>query len=71
VITSFLQARLASRAEVEISPVLLGAPATPVLRELGVDSLGAALRLEGIEVERLGQSVLLRGDIAYPAGSRG
>lgn len=69
VITSFLQGRLAARAEVEVSPVLLGAPATPALRELGVDSLAAALRLERVEVERLGQSVLLRGEIAYPAGS--
>jgi riboflavin biosynthesis pyrimidine reductase len=69
VITSFLQGRLAARAEVEVSPVLLGAPATPALRELGVDSLAAALRLERVEVERLGQSVLLRGEIAYPAAS--
>jgi riboflavin-specific deaminase-like protein len=67
VITSFLQTRLAARAEVEVSPLLLGAPATPALRELGVDSLGAALRLERVEVSRLGQSVLLCGDIAYPA----
>ena len=67
VITSFLQDRLAARAEVEVSPVLLGAPATPALRELGVESLAGALRLERVEVERLGQSVLLRGEIAYPA----
>jgi 5-amino-6-(5-phosphoribosylamino)uracil reductase/diaminohydroxyphosphoribosylaminopyrimidine deaminase/5-amino-6-(5-phosphoribosylamino)uracil reductase len=68
VITSFLQTQLAARAEVEVSPLWLGAPATPALHELGVDSVGAALRLEGVEVERLGQSVLMRGDIAYPAG---
>jgi riboflavin-specific deaminase-like protein len=66
VITSFLQERLAARAEVEITPLLLGAPATPALRELGIDSLATALRLERVEVERLGQSVLMRGDIGYP-----
>lgn len=67
VITAFLLARLATRAEVEVSPVLLGAPATPALRELGIEKLGAALRLERIEVQRLGPSVLLRGDIIYPS----
>lgn len=67
VITAFLLARLATSAEVEVSPVLLGAPATPALRELGIEELGAALRLERLEVQRLGPSVLLRGDIVYPA----
>jgi riboflavin-specific deaminase-like protein len=69
VITSFLQTRLAVRAEVEVSPLWLGAPGTPALRELGIDNLGAALRLERVEVERLGQSVLMCGDIAYPVRS--
>jgi riboflavin-specific deaminase-like protein len=67
VLTSFLEAGLAQRAEIEIAPLWLGAPATPSLGELGVGHLGRALRLERIEVERLGQSVLLRGDIVYPA----
>jgi riboflavin-specific deaminase-like protein len=71
VLTAFLQARLAARAEVEVAPLLLGAAATPALRELGIDRLGAALRLERLEVERLGQSLLLRGDIVYPARSGG
>jgi 5-amino-6-(5-phosphoribosylamino)uracil reductase/diaminohydroxyphosphoribosylaminopyrimidine deaminase/5-amino-6-(5-phosphoribosylamino)uracil reductase len=68
VITAFLLARLATRAEVEVSPVLLGAPATPALRELGIERLGTALRLDRLEVQRLGPSVLLCGDIVYPAG---
>jgi riboflavin-specific deaminase-like protein len=67
VITAFLWARLAGRAEIEVAPLLLGAPATPALRELGIERLGAALRLERLEVERLGQTLLLRGDIVYPA----
>jgi riboflavin-specific deaminase-like protein len=66
VLTSFLRAGLAARAEIEIAPLWLGAPATPALRELGVAELGQALRLEQVEVERLGQSVLIRGDIVYP-----
>lgn len=67
VITAFLRARLAVRAEIEVAPLLLGAPATPALRELDIERLGAALRLERLEVERLGQTLLLRGDIVYPS----
>jgi riboflavin-specific deaminase-like protein len=67
VLTSFLEARLAERAELEIAPLWLGAPATPGLGELGVGHLGQALRLERLEVSRLGQSVFLCGDIVYPA----
>jgi riboflavin-specific deaminase-like protein len=69
VLTSFLQAGLAQRAEIEVAPLWLGAPATPALGELGIAQLGHALRLEGVEVERLGQSVLVCGDIVYPARS--
>lgn len=67
VLTSFLRAGLAQRAEIEIAPVWLGAPATPGLCELGVSQLGQALRLERVEVTRLGENVLVRGDVVYPA----
>lgn len=70
VLTSFLRAGLAQRAEIEIAPLWLGAPATPGLCELGVGQLGDALRLERVDVGRLGQNVLLRGDIVYPARSQ-
>jgi riboflavin-specific deaminase-like protein len=69
VLTSFLHAGLAARAEVEIAPLWLGEPATPGLCELGVTRLGQALRLEHVQVERLGQNMLLRGDIVYPSPS--
>jgi riboflavin-specific deaminase-like protein len=69
VLTSFLRARLADRAEVEIAPVWLGGEGTPALGELGVQGMAQALRLERTELERLGSSLLLRGDIAYPAQS--
>ncbi len=69
VLTSFLQAGLAQRAEIEIAPLWLGAPATPGLCELGVGQLGQALRLERVDVARLGQNVLVRGDIVYPSRS--
>ncbi|RYZ02243.1 MAG: RibD family protein [Myxococcales bacterium] len=69
VLTSFLRARLADRAALEIAPVWLGAEGTPALRELGVPGIAQAPRLEQPVLERVGSSFLLRGDIAYPAWS--
>ncbi|HXK16442.1 MAG TPA: dihydrofolate reductase family protein [Polyangiaceae bacterium] len=69
VLTSFLEAGLAARAEIEIAPLWLGAPATPAECELGIANLAQALRLESVQVERLGLSVFVCGDIAYPARS--
>jgi riboflavin-specific deaminase-like protein len=66
VITSFLQARLAARVELEMVPWLLGAPATPAVQDLGVAALGQALRLDDMVVERLGQSLLVCGNVVYP-----
>lgn len=67
VLTSFLLARAADRAEIEVAPCWLGEPATPSLRDLGIIRLAQSVRLERLEVERLGPSVLLRGDVAYPS----
>lgn len=69
VLTAFLQARLATRAEVEVAPLWLGDGATPSVCELGVTRMAHALRLDHVEVESLGPSVLVRGDIVYPAVS--
>lgn len=67
VLTSFVRSRLADRAEIEIAPLWLGGDATPAFADLGVAELLQAQRLVGTEVERLGSSLLLRGEIAYPA----
>lgn len=69
VLTSFLQARLAKRAQIEIAPLWLGAPATSSVCELAVSQVGQALRLERVEVARLGQNVLVQGEVAYPRGA--
>lgn len=66
VITSFLRSRLATRVELEVAPWLLGAPAISAVQELGVAGLGQALRLESMEVERLGPSLLVCGNLIYP-----
>lgn len=66
VLTAFLRERLASRAELEIAPLWLGGQATSSLCDLGITELWQAVRLERTQVERLGASVLVRGDISYP-----
>lgn len=67
VLTSFLRAGLAERAEIEISPCWLGLSGTPSFGDLGVSELGRAFRLERISVERLGASLFVCGDVAYSA----
>lgn len=67
VLTSFLRARLADRAEVEVAPLWLGGEGMPALGALGVRGIAQAVRLEATELERLGSSFLVRGKIAYPA----
>jgi riboflavin-specific deaminase-like protein len=66
VLTSFLQARLAQRAEIEVAPLWLGAGATPAFCDLNVAELWQALRLERTQIERLGTTLLVKGDIVYP-----
>jgi len=65
VLTSFLRRRLVDRAEVEIAPLWLGAQGTASVCDLGFAQLGQAARLAHAEVERLGASVLVRGDVVY------
>jgi riboflavin-specific deaminase-like protein len=71
VLTSFLRAGLADRAEIEVAPLWLGAGATPAFCDLQVSELGQALRLERVQVEWLGSTFLVRGDIARPAAVLG
>ena len=65
VLTSFLRHRLVDHAEVEIAPLWLGAQSTASVCDLGLAQLGQAARLARTEVERLGASVLVRGDVVY------
>lgn len=65
VVTSFLRARRVDRLCIEIAMCLLGAPATPTVAALLVETLGGAPRLANVSVERLGENVLVRGDVVY------
>jgi riboflavin-specific deaminase-like protein len=66
VLTSFFRARLVHRVEIEIAMRLLGAPGTPSLGLLGVTGIAEAPSLVNVSVERLGESVLLSGDVVFP-----
>jgi riboflavin-specific deaminase-like protein len=65
VVTSFLRARSVDRMSVEIGMCLLGAPGTTMLGALGVSAPGEAPRLANVTVERLGENVIVRGDVVY------
>jgi riboflavin biosynthesis pyrimidine reductase len=65
IVTSFLRAKRVDRMSVEIAMTMLGAPGTPLLGALGVDCTLSAPRLTNIEVERLGDNLIVHGDVTY------
>ena len=67
VVTSFLRAKRVDRMCVEIAMRLLGAPGTPMLGALSVGTLDEAPSLTNVSVERLGENVIVRGDVVYPS----
>lgn len=67
VLTSFLLARLADRAEIEIAPRLFGDTALPAIGALGEAPIASAIELREQVVEHVGGNVLLRGELGYPA----
>jgi 5-amino-6-(5-phosphoribosylamino)uracil reductase/diaminohydroxyphosphoribosylaminopyrimidine deaminase/5-amino-6-(5-phosphoribosylamino)uracil reductase len=65
VVTSFLRAKRVDRVSIEIAMRLLGAPGTPMLGALSIDVLEMAPSLANVSVERLGENVIVRGDVVY------
>jgi 5-amino-6-(5-phosphoribosylamino)uracil reductase/diaminohydroxyphosphoribosylaminopyrimidine deaminase/5-amino-6-(5-phosphoribosylamino)uracil reductase len=65
VVTSFLRAKRVDRMSIEIAMTLLGAPGTPMLGALAVGALCDAPTLTNVSVERLGENVIVRGDVVY------
>jgi 5-amino-6-(5-phosphoribosylamino)uracil reductase/diaminohydroxyphosphoribosylaminopyrimidine deaminase/5-amino-6-(5-phosphoribosylamino)uracil reductase len=66
VLTSFFRARLVHRVEIEIAMRFLGAPGIMSLGAFAASSLALSPTLTNVAVERLGSSVLLRGDVTFP-----
>ena len=65
VVTSFLRARRVDRMCIEIAMNLLGDPGTAMLGALSVMALTDAPKLANVSVDRLGENVLVRGDVVY------
>lgn len=67
VLTSFLGERLADYAEIEIAPRIFGDAALAAFGALAGDLPHAAVAIRRPTVERLGDNLILRGDVEYPA----
>ena len=65
ILTSFFRAKLVDRVTIEIATSLLGAPATPMLGQLGVSDHDRAPSLIDVSVERVGVHLLVSGNVAY------
>ena len=65
IVTSFLRARRVDHLSIEIAMRLLGAPGTSMLGAIGVGTLEEAPSLTNVSVTRLGDNVLVRGDVVY------
>ena len=65
VVTSFLRAKRVDRMEIELAMRLLGAPSTPMIGALAVDALEQAPTLVNVSVDRLGENVIVRGDVVF------
>ena len=70
IITSVLRERLADRVVVAVAPLLLGR-GTDAVGDLGASVVGDGLRLLNPTVHRLGQDLLVAGDLEHrPPGTR-
>jgi diaminohydroxyphosphoribosylaminopyrimidine deaminase/5-amino-6-(5-phosphoribosylamino)uracil reductase len=65
--TSLLLAGLVDEIAFFVAPVLLGGDGL-ALGSLGVDTIGGAMRLEGVEQTRLGDDLLMEGRLVHRAG---
>ena len=62
VVTSLLRARLVDRLTVCVAPIILGRGVESV-GDLGIAQLGQALGLRGLDVRRLGEDLIVSGEV--------
>jgi len=63
---AFLEASLVDKVSLFISPIIIGgSDAVPAVGGIGVERIADAIKLEGMEVAKLGRDLLITG---YPAG---
>ncbi len=64
---SFAEAKAIDRVAWFVAPKLLGGGGASPLGGLGVASMDEALQLTGTQVRRVGEDLLIEGDVRYPA----
>jgi diaminohydroxyphosphoribosylaminopyrimidine deaminase/5-amino-6-(5-phosphoribosylamino)uracil reductase len=65
----FLAEGLVDRVAVFVAPKLLGGEGVPLAAGPGPRRMADALRLEDVEVERVGQDVLVQGRLVHDGGA--
>jgi diaminohydroxyphosphoribosylaminopyrimidine deaminase/5-amino-6-(5-phosphoribosylamino)uracil reductase len=66
----FVEERLVDRLAVFVAPKLAGAAGVPLVALPGPARMKDAIRLEDVEVERIGDDVLVQGRPVWPRGTR-
>jgi diaminohydroxyphosphoribosylaminopyrimidine deaminase/5-amino-6-(5-phosphoribosylamino)uracil reductase len=61
-----LRARAVDEVAIFLAPILIGADGIPAIGRLALRSLGRAVRLHGVQIERVGRDLLVRADVRYP-----
>jgi diaminohydroxyphosphoribosylaminopyrimidine deaminase/5-amino-6-(5-phosphoribosylamino)uracil reductase len=61
-----LRARVVDEVAIFLAPMLIGADGIPAIGPLVLRSLGRAVRLHRVQIERVGQDLLVRADVRYP-----
>lgn len=64
-ITALLRQQLADRLAITVAPKILGHGISAV-GDLGIDDLGRACLIDGLEMERYGDDLVLTGSLRYP-----
>ncbi len=68
VAAAFVRAGLVDRVVWYVAPVLLGAGA-PAVAELGIETIGSAIRLSEVRVEQVGEDARISGVVSRQVGS--
>ncbi len=63
--TALLRQRLVNLVHAAIAPVILGSEGVPVLGELGIGSLGEAIRLRSVKAGACGIDTFLEGEVVH------
>jgi diaminohydroxyphosphoribosylaminopyrimidine deaminase/5-amino-6-(5-phosphoribosylamino)uracil reductase len=62
---AFLRQQLVDHVNLFIAPIFAGSSGTPVLEGMNVDGSEDALRLHNVRYSRLGQDLMVEGDLLY------